>query len=89
MLEFATHHIRTLDFHISLFCEMMLQHKQRLRNEPKEKWVTQINAGDIFNHTMSGYESKTGVYKDGAIGDTPKIYWIDINELDHMGGGNE
>lgn len=47
-----------------------------------EKWVTQVNAGDIFNHTMSGYDTKTGVYKDSAIGDTPKIYQIDIDDVD-------
>ena len=44
----------------------------------REKWVTQLNAGDIFNHTMSGYDSKTDRYKDCSIGDTPKLYQIDI-----------
>ncbi|MFY9253274.1 MAG: ankyrin repeat domain-containing protein [Fuerstiella sp.] len=44
----------------------------------KEKWVTQVNAGDVFNHTMSGYDSKTGRYKDCSIGDTPKLYQIDV-----------
>jgi polyvinyl alcohol dehydrogenase (cytochrome) len=45
----------------------------------KEKWVSQINKGDVFNHTMSGYDSKTGRYKDCTIGDTPKIYSINSN----------
>jgi polyvinyl alcohol dehydrogenase (cytochrome) len=45
----------------------------------KEKWVTQVNAGDIFNHTMSGYDSRTGRYKDCSIGDTPKVYNIEVN----------
>jgi polyvinyl alcohol dehydrogenase (cytochrome) len=44
----------------------------------KEKWVTQVNAGDVFNHTMSGYDSKTDRYKDCSIGDTPKLYQIDV-----------
>ena len=43
----------------------------------KEKWVTQLNQGDVFNHAMAGYDPKTGVYKDCSIGDTPKIYTID------------
>ena len=45
----------------------------------KEKWVTQVNAGDIFNHTMSGYDSNTGRYKDCSIGDTPKVYDVQID----------
>jgi polyvinyl alcohol dehydrogenase (cytochrome) len=44
----------------------------------REKWVTQLNARDIFNHTVSGYDSKTGRYKDCSIEDTPKLYQIDI-----------
>ena len=45
----------------------------------KEKWVTQLNPGDMFNHAMSGYDPKTGVYKDCSIGDTPKVYTVPIN----------
>ena len=41
-----------------------------------ERWVTQINKGDIFNHSMSGYDPNTGLYKDLSIGDTPKLYDI-------------
>lgn len=44
----------------------------------QEKWVTQINEGDIFNHAMSGYDPKTKRYKDCSIGDTPKLYSIDV-----------
>jgi outer membrane protein assembly factor BamB len=29
----------------------------------REKWVTQINQGDIYNQTMSGYDPNTGRYK--------------------------
>lgn len=39
-----------------------------------EKWVTQINAGDIYNSTMSGYDPQTKKYKDCSIGDTPKVF---------------
>jgi glucose dehydrogenase len=41
-----------------------------------EKWVTQINPGDVWNYGMCTYDEKTGLYKDQSIGDTPKIYWI-------------
>ena len=44
----------------------------------KEKWVTQITKHDVWNHTMPGYDAKTG-YKDQSIGDTPKIVTIDID----------
>ena len=43
----------------------------------REKWVSQLNEGDIYNQTMSGYDPNTGRYKDCSIGDTPKIYSID------------
>jgi glucose dehydrogenase len=43
-----------------------------------EKWVTQINADDIWNYGMPGYDPKTGKYKDQAVGDTPKIYTIPV-----------
>ena len=39
----------------------------------EEKWVTQLNSGDIYNSTMSGYDAKTKKYKDCSIGDTPKV----------------
>src|SRR4029077_9186980 len=45
----------------------------------EEKWVTQINPGDVWNYTMRAYDSKTGRYKDQSIGDTPKPYWIRVN----------
>jgi glucose dehydrogenase len=43
-----------------------------------EKWVTQINAGDIFNYALRAYDPVTGVYKDQSIGDTPKVYSIEL-----------
>ena len=43
-----------------------------------ERWVTQLNAGDVFNHTMAGYDPKTGRYKDCSIGDTPKIFTAEV-----------
>ncbi len=42
------------------------------------KWNTQINAGDVWTNSMPAYDPKTGLYKDNSIGDTPKIYSIDI-----------
>jgi glucose dehydrogenase len=44
----------------------------------KERWVTQINPGDIWHLGMCGYDPKDGRYKDQSIGDTPKIYTIPV-----------
>ncbi len=44
-----------------------------------EKWVTQINPGDVWNYALPAYDPKTGLYKDQSIGDTPKPYWLMIN----------
>lgn len=42
----------------------------------KEKWVTQLNPGDVWNSTMRAYDPKTGRYLDLSIGDTPRVYVI-------------
>ena len=41
-----------------------------------EKWVAQINPGDVWISNMRGYDPKTGRYLDQSIGDTPKIFTI-------------
>ena len=43
-----------------------------------EKWVTQITPDDVWNYALPAYDPKTG-YKDQSIGDTPKIYTIDVD----------
>jgi glucose dehydrogenase len=43
----------------------------------KEKWVTQINPGDVWHRGMRAYDPKAGRYLDQSIGDTPKVYTID------------
>jgi glucose dehydrogenase len=43
-----------------------------------EKWVTQITPDDVWNYALPAYDPKTGKYKDQSIGDTPKIYSIDV-----------
>jgi glucose dehydrogenase len=43
-----------------------------------EKWVTQINSDDVWNYDLRGYDPIKGRYKDQAVGDTPKIYTIDV-----------
>ena len=43
-----------------------------------EKWVTQINPGDVWTNAMRSYDPKEGRYKDQSIGDTPKIYTIAV-----------
>ncbi len=42
-----------------------------------ERWVSQIAEGDVWNHTMPAWDTKTRRYKDLSIGDTPKLYEID------------
>jgi polyvinyl alcohol dehydrogenase (cytochrome) len=42
----------------------------------KEKWVTQINPGDIWHRGMRAYDPKARRYLDQSIGDTPKVYTI-------------
>jgi outer membrane protein assembly factor BamB len=46
-----------------------------------ERWVTQINPGDMWTNSMRGYDPKDGRYKDQAIGDTPKLYTISVDGL--------
>jgi polyvinyl alcohol dehydrogenase (cytochrome) len=43
-----------------------------------EKWVTQITANDVWSYALPTYDAKTG-YKDQAIGDTPKVYTIEVD----------
>jgi glucose dehydrogenase len=45
----------------------------------QEKWITQINKDDVWNYALRAYDSKTGRYKDQSIGDTPKLYSIDVD----------
>jgi glucose dehydrogenase len=45
----------------------------------QEKWSTQISKDDVWNYALRAYDSKTGRYKDQSIGDTPKIYSIDVD----------
>lgn len=42
-----------------------------------EKWVTQLNPGDVWTNAMRSYDPKAGRYKDCSIGDTPKVYSIE------------
>ena len=44
-----------------------------------QKWITQINPGDVWTNAMRSYDPKEGRYKDQSIGDTPKIYTILVN----------
>ena len=43
-----------------------------------ERWVRQLNPGDVWTNSMRGYDPKEGRYKDQSIGDTPKIYTIPV-----------
>jgi polyvinyl alcohol dehydrogenase (cytochrome) len=44
----------------------------------KRRWSTQINPGDQWTNAMRAYDPKTGLYKDQAVGDTPKIFSIEL-----------
>ena len=44
-----------------------------------EKWTTQISPGDVWTNAMRSYDPATGKYKDQSIGDTPKVYTIDVD----------
>jgi outer membrane protein assembly factor BamB len=39
----------------------------------RRKWNTQLNPGDMWTNAMCAYDARTGLYKDQAIGDTPKV----------------
>jgi outer membrane protein assembly factor BamB/dienelactone hydrolase len=45
----------------------------------KRKWNTQLNPDDVWTNAMRAYDPKTGLYKDGSIGDSPKILTIDVD----------
>jgi outer membrane protein assembly factor BamB len=45
----------------------------------RRKWRTQIYPGDQWNNAMCARDSKTGLYKDCSIGDTPKIFSIEVD----------
>ena len=45
----------------------------------QRRWSTQINPGDMWVNSMCAYDPKTGLYKDQSIGDTPKIFSIEVD----------
>ena len=47
----------------------------------RRKWNTQLNPGDVWANSMRGYDPKTRKYKDLSIGDTPKIFTIDLDGM--------
>ncbi len=42
------------------------------------KWTTQISTANVWTNAMRGFDPKDG-YKDQSIGDTPKIYSLDVD----------
>ncbi len=45
----------------------------------KRKWSKQINPDDVWTNAMCAYDPKTGLYKDQSIGDTPKLFKLDVD----------
>lgn len=48
-------------------------------NDGSERWVTQVSPGDVWTNLMRSYDPREGRYKDQAVGDTPKIFTIDLD----------
>ncbi|QDV23177.1 outer membrane protein assembly factor BamB family protein [Aureliella helgolandensis] len=44
----------------------------------QEKWVRQLVKNDVWNNAVPAYSESTGEYKDLSIGDTPKLYSLEI-----------
>ena len=44
----------------------------------KQRWVRQLVANDVWNNALPAYDPETGEYKDLSIGDTPKLYSIEV-----------
>jgi len=45
----------------------------------RRKWNTQINPGDVWTNSMRAYDARTGLYKDCAIGDSPKVLTVEYD----------
>jgi outer membrane protein assembly factor BamB len=45
----------------------------------QRKWNTQLNPDDVWTNSMCAYDPKTGLYKDQSIGDTPKIFTLELD----------
>ena len=43
-----------------------------------ERWVTQISPNDVYNNALAPYDAERGLYRDQSIGDTPKVYTLDV-----------
>jgi outer membrane protein assembly factor BamB len=44
-----------------------------------QRWVSQINPGDVWNYSRPLWDPELKIFKDQSIGDTPKIYSIDVD----------
>ncbi len=45
----------------------------------RRRWSTQLNPGDIWTNAMRAYDPKTGLYKDGSVGDSPKVLTVTLD----------
>jgi len=54
-----------------------------------ERWVSQVNPGDVWNYSRPLWDPERMMYKDQSIGDTPKIYTIQVDgqEIPAVGVG--
>ncbi|MBX3423136.1 MAG: PQQ-binding-like beta-propeller repeat protein [Pirellulaceae bacterium] len=44
-----------------------------------QRWVSQVNPGDVWNYSRPLWDAERKMYKDQSIGDTPKIYTIQVD----------
>lgn len=45
----------------------------------KRRWNTQLNPGDVWTNAMRAYDPRTGLYKDGSVGDSPKVLTVKLD----------
>jgi outer membrane protein assembly factor BamB/dienelactone hydrolase len=45
----------------------------------RRKWSRQLNPGDQWTNAMRAYDPKTGLYKDGSVGDSPKVLTVAVD----------
>src|SRR4029450_11158136 len=43
------------------------------------RWDTELNPENMWTNSMRAYDPKTGLYKDAAIGDTPKLLTVPLD----------
>lgn len=48
-------------------------------SDGSQRWVSQVNPGDVWNYSRPVWDEEKKIYKDQSIGDSPKIYSIQVD----------